>query len=348
MSDPITTLPTSTAYPPVQVWVTRPRPRRYWLHALLLVATIFTTLVVGSHFEYNFLHQNFPLAPENNSWIPFFPIDLIWHHPARLWLGVPFSASLMLILMAHEMGHYVYCVRYNVDATLPFFLPFPSIIGTMGAFIRIRSPIRSRTALFDIGIAGPIAGFIVACAVLMLSLGLSRAVPTLGTPPEAMHYPLIFPIMQHLLMSLGMVQGAAALPLPGLLLHPMAIAAWGGMLATSLNLLPGGQLDGGHIVYSMAPRAHRIVSRVVILALLPLAVYVWAGWLVWAVLLELSSFRHPEVGEWPKVSGKRLWLALCALFMLLVTLPPVPVSSTGENGRDMTSLRSMVRALRDK
>src|SRR5215470_10822754 len=182
MSDPLTSLPTSTAeaYPPVQVWVTRPRRRPYWLHALLLLATIFTTLVVGSHFQYNFLHQNFPLAPENNSWIPFFPIERIWHHPARLWLGVPFSASLMLILMAHEMGHYLYCVRYNVDATLPFFLPFPSIIGTMGAFIRIRSPIRSRTALFDIGIAGPIAGFVVACGVLVLSLGLSRAMPALG------------------------------------------------------------------------------------------------------------------------------------------------------------------------
>lgn len=170
MSDPITSLSTSTAeaYPSVQVWVTRPPRQRYWLHALLLVATIFTTLVVGSHFEYNYLHQQPALADEDNSYIPFFPVDLVWQHPSRLLLGIPFSASLMAILLAHEMGHYLFCVRYGVNATLPFFIPFPSLIGTMGAFIRIRSPIRSRTALFDIGIAGPIAGFVVAYGVLAL------------------------------------------------------------------------------------------------------------------------------------------------------------------------------------
>src|SRR4029077_8736063 len=126
------------------------------------------------------------------------PIDLVWHNPSRLLLGIPFSASLMLILLAHEMGHYLACVRYNVDATLPFFIPFPSLFGTMGAFIRIRSPIESRDALFDIGIAGPIAGFVVAVAVLCVSLGFSPVPPALATLPTIrLQYPLIFQLFNH-------------------------------------------------------------------------------------------------------------------------------------------------------
>ena len=343
MADSIPPLPTSTTdyYPPVEVWVPRPLKQRYWLHALLLVATIFTTLVVGSHMQYDFNHGQSALSGED-SVIPFFPIELIWKHPSRLLLGIPFSASLMLILLAHEMGHYLYCVRYRVYATLPFFIPFPTLIGTMGAFIRIRSPIRSRTALFDIGIAGPIAGFVVACAVLAVSLGLSHVIPAALASQDIvqMHYPLIFYLAHRLLASLGLLHGFAALPLRGVALHPMAIAAWVGMFATSLNLLPGGQLDGGHIVFSIAPRAHRFVSRVVILALIPMAVYLWTGWLVWAILLEISSFRHPQVAEWPKVSGVRSWLAVFALAMLVLTLTPAPFAHS--------SLKEVVRELRGR
>jgi membrane-associated protease RseP (regulator of RpoE activity) len=327
MSESLPSLPTSTTeyYPPVQVWVTPPPRQRYWLHALLLLATIFTTLVVGSHMEYNFLRGQSPLSAED-SYIPFFPIDLVWQHPARLLLGIPFSTSLMLILLAHEMGHYLYCVRYGVYATLPFFIPFPTLIGTMGAFIRIRSPIRSRRALFDIGIAGPIAGFVVACVVLAVSLGLSRAAPVGGASEAVvdLHYPLIFQLAHRVLAGLGLLHGFATLPLERVYLHPTAIAAWVGMFATALNLLPGGQLDGGHIVFSIAPRAHRFVSRLTILILIPMAVYLWMGWLVWAILLEISSFRHPQVAEWPRISGVRSLLAIFALLMLLLTLTPAP------------------------
>jgi Zn-dependent protease len=327
MSDPIAPLPTSTAeyYPPVQVWVTQPPKQRYWLHALLLLLTIFTTLLVGSHMESNFLQGQSVWSAED-SFIPYFPIAQIWHHPARLLLGIPFSVSLMLILFAHEMGHYLYCVRYRVHATLPFFIPVPTLIGTMGAFIRIRSPIRSRTALFDIGIAGPIAGFMVACVVLAVSLGMSHAMPAGDASQDlaAINYPLIFDLAQRVLLSLGLLRGASALPLSRVSLHPMAIAAWVGMFATALNLLPGGQLDGGHIVFSIAPRAHRFISRLTILVLIPLAVYCWSGWLVWAILLEISSFRHPQVSDWPKVAGARIWLAGFALLMLILTMTPAP------------------------
>ena len=171
MSEPTPALPTSTAeyYRPMPVYLA-PRPRqRYWLHGILLLATVFTTLIVGAQMQRNFDRGLSPLWMGDGP-VPFFPLGQMLQHPSWLLLGIPFSASLMLILLAHEMGHYLYCVRYGVYATLPYFIPFPSLFGTMGAFIRIRSPIRSRPALFDIGIAGPIAGFVVACAVLAMSL----------------------------------------------------------------------------------------------------------------------------------------------------------------------------------
>src|SRR5215471_6886355 len=176
MSDPITPL-SSTAeyYSPVEVFVVRPPKPRYWLHGLLLLLTIFTTLIVGARMEFNFLH-NLPALTAGDEFLPFFPVEWVFRSPSRLLLGIPFSATLLLILLAHEMGHYLYCRYYRVYATLPFFIPAPTLIGTLGAVIRIKSPIRSRTALFDIGIAGPIAGFLVALAVLIVAMPHSKAV----------------------------------------------------------------------------------------------------------------------------------------------------------------------------
>ncbi|MBZ5704467.1 MAG: site-2 protease family protein [Acidobacteriia bacterium] len=328
MSDPTSPISSTTdLYRPVQVFVVHPPKQRYWVHALLLLATIFTTMVVGARMQFNFLH-NQPAFSLNDDALPFFPLRWIIAQPSRLLLGIPFAATLMLILLAHEMGHYLYCRYYGVYATLPFFIPAPTLIGTLGAFIRIRSPIRSRAALFDIGIAGPIAGFVVAVAVLAVALGLSRPVPT-GMPASEIElgYPLIFYAMHHLLAASGLAHGIAALPFDRVFLHPTAIAAWVGMFATALNLLPGGQLDGGHIVFSLVPRAHRYVSRLTILALIPMAIYFWLGWLLWAILLGISGMRHPVVPEWTGITGGRRWLALFALLMLVLTLTPAPFVS---------------------
>ena len=321
MSDLIPPTPSSTAdyYRPMElVYVPRPK-QRYWLHVLLLLLTIFTTLVVGARMQYNFQH-NQPAFSLNDDTLPFFPLNWTFAQPSRLLLGVPFATTLMLILLAHELGHYLCCEYYGVYATLPFFIPAPTLIGTLGAFIRIRSPIRSRTALFDIGIAGPIAGFIVASVVLFFALPLSKALPAAATNSDIeLGYPLIFRLAWHLLPSSAHASAAR-----GVYFHPTAIAAWVGMFATSLNLLPGGQLDGGHIVFAIAPRAHKIISRLTILALIPMALFYWAGWLIWAVLLRISGMRHPMVAEWPQVAGARRWLALFALLMLLLTLAPAP------------------------
>jgi len=342
MSEPTPPTVSSTLeyFRPAPEWVPSPPQPRYWLHILLLLATCFTTLVMGARMEYNFQHGQ-PALSVNDDSLPFFPANWAFSHPARLLGGVPFMATLMLFFLAHEMGHYLYCRRYGVYATLPFFIPVPTPIGTMGAIILIRSRIRSRTALFDIGIAGPIAGFVVALAVLIVSLAWSKPMhPGLGPAEYELGYPLIFHVVHRLLATAGLIHGPAAFPLDRVLLHPTAIAAWVGMLATSLNLLPGGQLDGGHIIFSIAPRAHKIVSRLTILILLFMAYYLWTGWFVWAILLQLSSFRHPQVAERPRVSGGRMWLALFALLMLALTLTPAPLAHS--------SLPEVLRQLRGR
>lgn len=312
---------TTEYYRPVEVFVVQPPKQRYWLHIILLLATIFTTLMVGARMESNFQH-NQPAFSLNDDELPLFPLRWILAEPSRMLLGLPFASTLMLILLAHEMGHYLCCRYYGVNATLPFFIPAPTLIGTLGAFIRIRSPIRSRTALFDIGIAGPIAGFIVAVTVMIFALPLSKAMSPVAGSDIQLGYPLIFRLAWYIL-PLGQLKANSS-ALRSIYFHPCAIAAWVGMFATALNLLPGGQLDGGHIVFSLAPRAHKTVSRLTILALIPMALYFWAGWLIWAVLLRISGMRHPMVAEWPGVTGVRRWIAAFGLVMLILTLAPAP------------------------
>ena len=334
---PVSSSSTTDYYRPVEVFVVRPMKQRYWLHIALFLATIFTTLVVGARMEFNFQH-NQPAFSLNDDEVPFFPLRWMLAEPSRLLLGVPFASTLMLILLAHEMGHYLCCRYYGVNATLPFFIPAPTLIGTLGAFIRIRSPIRSRAALFDIGIAGPIAGFLVAVTVLMFALPLSKAMPAAMAGPDIqLGYPLIFRLAWYVL-PLAQLKAGSSSALHSIYFHPTAIAAWVGMFATALNLLPGGQLDGGHIVFSLAPRAHKMVSRLTILALIPMALYFWAGWLLWAVLLRISGMRHPMVAEWPGVTGVRRWIAGFGLVMLILTLAPAPFAHS--------SLLQVLRELR--
>lgn len=337
MSEPLPPIESSTTdyYRPLPVSVGRaPRPR-YWLHCLLFLLTCFTTLIMGARMQYNFAH-NQPAWSYSDESVRFFPVDWVFTDPARVLGGLPFAATVMLFFLSHEMGHYLYCRHYGIYATLPFFIPMPTPIGTMGAVILIRSPIRSRTALFDIGIAGPIAGFLVAVAMLVISLGWSRPMPAHMVPDIEFGYPLIFHAVHRLLSVMNPASAISNVPLNRVLLHPVAIAAWVGMLATALNLLPGGQLDGGHIVYSISPRAHRFVSRATILVLLPMAYFFWTGWFIWAILLQLSSLRHPQVAEWPRVSGMRSALAIFALFMLVFTLTLAPLGrhALPEAGRD--------------
>jgi membrane-associated protease RseP (regulator of RpoE activity) len=304
---------------------TRPRPR-YWLHALLLLATCFTTLVVGARLEFNFLHSR-ALFVAGDEFIPFFAVGWIIAQPSRLLLGVPFSASLLLILLTHEMGHYFYCRYYGVNATLPFFIPAPTVIGTLGAVIRIKSPIRSRAALFDIGIAGPIAGFIAAVVTLAVSLLLSKpVVPSMGRSDLQMGYPLILKCTHYLLGLVVPHYAIAGLPISRIYLHPTAVAALVGMFATALNLLPSGQLDGGHIVYALWPRAHRFLSWITIVVLAGLG-QLYVGWRLWAALLivmNVATWRQRQAPEYPELPAVRWPLAFMGLVMLLLTFTIAP------------------------
>jgi membrane-associated protease RseP (regulator of RpoE activity) len=327
MSDPNSPLPTSTVeyeYLPEPVG---PPPReRYWVHTLLLLATCFTTLVVGAHMEFDFLH-NLPPFAMGDEYLPFFKLKWVLEQPSRLLLGIPFSATLLTILLAHEMGHYLACRYYGVRATLPFFIPAPTLIGTLGAVIRIKAPIRTRASLFDIGIAGPIAGFVVAVIALAVALNLSKPLAP-GIGPSDLHFgfPAIFYVMHDLQRSFAPHSTVAAVPLGQIYLHPTAIAAWVGMFATALNLLPSSQLDGGHIVYALSPRAHRVISWITVVVLLGLG-RIYRGWSVWAALLlamNIFTHRQQQAPEYPMLPANRRFQALLALILLALTFTIAP------------------------
>jgi membrane-associated protease RseP (regulator of RpoE activity) len=306
----------------IRVVVVQPPRARYWLHALLFLATVLSTLTIGARLQYDFDRNVWPYSDDQNNLVWSWALE-DWH---RLPAGIPFSACLLGILTAHELGHYIVCRRRGVLATLPFFIPFPSLIGTLGAVIRIRSPINSRKDLFDIGIAGPIAGFLVAVPILVVSLLASKplTVQSDGVWPK-LGFPLIFDLARLLLKVLGSHAPAANLHAAQLYLAPTGIAAWVGMLATALNLLPGGQLDGGHIIFALNPRAHRLVSALCILGLTLMSWYFWVGWLLWAVVLRITSSRHPTVPLQPGLPRKSRILSLTAAFMLAVTLIRAPM-----------------------
>jgi Peptidase family M50 len=332
----------------LRVVVIQPPKRRYWLHTLLFLATVFTTLCIGARMQWNFNH-NFPLFSSDVSQdLDYWPWQWAlqdWH---RLLLGVPFSASLLAILLAHEMGHFITAVRRGVYATLPYFIPAPTLIGTLGAFIRIKSPIQSRSDLFDIGIGGPIAGFVVAVPVLFGGLLLSKPMMAQAAQVDlAFGMPLSFTLAHHLLAAAGNVL-ASHFALSEIYLHPMAVAAWVGMFATSLNLLPGGQLDGGHIVYAWRPEWHRRISMFSIIVLLALSWWLWAGWFIWAIVLRVTGNRHPDVPPTAPLDRKRLLVAGFALLMLILSMSPVAFRERDDETQQLkkSSLKTVLESWR--
>lgn len=238
-----------------------------------------------------------------------------------LFQGPAFTAALLAILIAHEGGHYVLCRRHGIDASLPYFLPGPTIFGTFGAFIRIRSPFPDRNALFDVGAAGPWAGFLVSIPVLIVGLAHSTIVTAAPDPLAA------FRLGDSLLIR-GLTWLVVG-PMPDgtdLLFHPLALAGWGGILVTSLNLLPAGQLDGGHVLFAAGVQS-RLVSLLPIPVLLWLAWYRWPGWLLWAIiLLVMAALGHPPtMDEARPLSPARRIGALLTVVLFVLTFIPEPI-----------------------
>ncbi len=268
------------------------------INVVLFLLTVFTTLVVGVTLK--------GLNPFEN-----FPQSLVH--------GIPFSFSLLLILGCHELGHFFLSRKHGVEATLPYFLPIPHpLVGTMGAFIKIRSPIPSKKVLLDIGAAGPITGAIVALPVTIIGIHLSHFIPRESAQGGIlMGNSIIFALLQ------AIVKGSAP---PGydLLLHPMAYAGWFGFFVTSLNLFPLGQLDGGHIAYALLGKAHKYVARGFFLLLLGLGV-LWPGYWFWAFLSLFIGIDHPPpLNNVTGLDRKRKVIAYISFVLFIITFVPVP------------------------
>ena len=236
-----------------------------WVNVVLFAVTCVSTTLVGT-----LLMSSFHNTMSGDL---LFDIREILKNPVLMESGLPFSISIMSILFAHEMGHYLTCLYYGIDATPPYFIPAPTPMGTMGAFIKIRSPFQHRTALFNVGVAGPIAGFVLAVPTLIIGLVYSKFVALdISEGGIGFGEPVVFKIAAYL-MGKTPPEGMA------LSLHPIGLAAWFGFLATALNLLPIGQLDGGHMIYALFPGMHKRISQVLVVALVPLGIWYWPGWL---------------------------------------------------------------------
>ncbi|MFN8009723.1 MAG: site-2 protease family protein, partial [Terriglobia bacterium] len=269
--------------PPITVYEPEYRPK-YKLSLILFVLTILSTLSVGAQYTYYYVNN----APPEEM---LSTLELLRRQPLILLSGLPFTLTLLGFLMAHEMGHYLACRYYGIHSTLPYFIPFPNLIGTMGAFIRIRSPFENRKALFDVGIAGPIAGFVVAFPALLMSLPFSKVTPMRpGLSYFLFGESLMFKFVAKLF-------GLHFQPGMDINYHPVAFAALVGFFATALNLLPVGQLDGGHIIYALFGRWHRYVSRAFVFGVIPLLMFFWTAWVVWAVIPLALGINHPPTLE---------------------------------------------------
>lgn len=288
--------------------------------ASLLILSALTTLSAGALLMYNFRRG----APPFSTDAGLFPLAWIVRHPDQVSGGWPFCVTLLAILSTHEIGHYYACRRHRVHSTLPLVLPAPTLIGSFGAFIRLRSRVPSRSALLDIGISGPLSGMIAAVPALIIGLLLSHSVAHTGFQSSA-SISVSVPLGLTFVHALVWHFDPALPPLDATLNpHPVLVAAWIGLFITSVNLIPAGQLDGGHILYAISPRLHRWSTDAITFLLFFAGTMLWIGWLVWGCFLLLSSLRHPSVPNEAPVSGWRPWLAFAAFALFLLTFTPQP------------------------
>lgn len=278
------------------------RPK-FLFAAFLFATTVCTTVVAGA------LYQGAD----------------IFANPASLISGVPFSFSLLLILGTHEMGHYLASRSHGVFTTLPMFIPGPPIppmIGTFGAIIRIKSPITTKGALVDIGAAGPLSGFAVSLFVTIAGLKLSTIMPKyVDSPNLGLGSSLIFKFLSY--VTIGPVPAGL-----DIFLHPIAFAGWIGMFVTAMNLLPIGQLDGGHLIYALIGPRHRLFSIAMVASLMILGIFAWPGWFLWAALISFMGLGHPPVRDQhiPMDRGRRI-ICAATIIVFILTFTPTPFYS---------------------
>jgi len=268
-----------------------------WIHIILFILTVFSTLSAGAIWE---------------------GID-IFSEPSRILEGWPFSLTLLSILLSHEFSHYIASRLHRTKATLPYFIPAPTAIGTFGAIIKMKSPITTRKALIDIGAAGPIAGFVISIVATVIGLNISQVVKAEEIKGIGFGSSIIFLVITKLVVG-DVPEGYAVI------LHPVAFAGWIGFLVTSLNLLPVGQLDGGHITYALFGQAHKYISKIFVVMLFILGLIAWYGWLVWAGLLIILGIKHPPVLFWEeRLNLSRRVTGIISFIIFILSFIPAPL-----------------------
>ncbi|MDA8389098.1 MAG: site-2 protease family protein [Nitrospiraceae bacterium] len=267
-----------------------------FIHVLLFLFTVISTLAAGM------IQRG--INPLTEPW--------------KFYEGVPFSATLLIILLSHELSHYFTSRRHNTLATLPYFIPAPTLIGTFGAVIRMKSPIMSRSALIDIGASGPIMGFLFSVVACVIGLHFSTVI----SGPRAASGVTLGDSLIFYLLSRAVVGNTSG---GQLILHPIAFAGWIGFFVTFLNLLPVGQLDGGHVLFAFLGRMHKAVSGAIVLLLALFGILFWKGWLVWAVLMLILGLRHPPVHYWERpLDPARKYVGAAVLLIFILTFVPTP------------------------
>jgi len=266
---------------------------------ILFIFTVFSTLSAGAIWE---------------------GID-IFSEPSRILEGWPFSLTLLSILLSHEFSHYIASRLHRTKATLPYFIPAPTAIGTFGAIIKMKSPITTRKALIDIGASGPIAGFVISIVATVIGLNISQVVKADDIKGIGFGSSIIFLLISKLVIG-DVPDGYSVI------LHPVAFAGWIGFLVTSLNLLPVGQLDGGHITYALFGRAHKYISMVFVVILFLLGFIAWYGWFVWAGLLIILGIKHPPVLFWEeRLNLSRRVAGILSFIIFILSFIPAPLQT---------------------
>ncbi|HWR63054.1 MAG TPA: site-2 protease family protein [Candidatus Thermoplasmatota archaeon] len=281
--------------------------RSVWVNIILLLATVFTTTLAGA-----LQWVDIDMA----EWMNMFSLQYLWQG------FIFFSVPLLLILGVHEMGHYYASKKHHVDASLPFFIPLPPpfLLGTFGALISTREPIPNRKALLDIGVAGPLCGFLVAIPISLIGFFLMQQQP-IPLPSNGANISLIPPLLLQWMQNLFSISG-------NYVIHPTLFAGWVGIFLTAVNLLPAGQLDGGHVARAILKEKHKYVSWVVIFVLAGLSFF-YTGWLMFAIiiLLFIGTQHQPPLNEITKLDTKRKILGLAILIIFILSFAPIPFSA---------------------
>ncbi|MBI5588116.1 MAG: site-2 protease family protein [Deltaproteobacteria bacterium] len=269
------------------------------INILLLLATVVTTTIAGaSHHGVN-----------------------LFLEPLKFTVGLPYALGIMAILGIHELGHYIVARRHGIDTTLPYFIPIPFGLGTFGAVMQMRSQVKNRKALFDTGIAGPMAGLIIAIPLLFIGLQYSTVIKDGSPAGVSLSSSVLLAFISRL--SLGDAVSVSHT----VVLHPLAFAGWLGLMITALNLLPIGQLDGGHVSYALFGRSRaEIIAHVAFFAIIVLGIFVWSGWLMWALIVFFLSgvkSRPPE-NDVTGLDRKRVFLGAIAFVLLFLIMSPLP------------------------